>query len=312
MIYMVAARNPKNQMLEMVLTNPEKTGINVKNITGISPIGGEIYITPFGTIDGGVYAGSRVPSRNVVLTLGMYPRLKANGWLGTIEESRLITYNFFRIKDPVDLVFYTDNRQLVLTGYVESNEVDIFSDHEEATVSVICVDPWFYTVGRPDVIFDGTRGLFEFPFESEHNGTTHEELLEFGDISIDTRMTIPYEGDIKTGFVAYINFHTSNFQNIYLYNMDTRETFIIYTDRITLLTGERLGPGDEIQISTVSGDKYAYLLRNGYFTNIISAVDKNSDWFQLTKGDNVFAVACDYGVEHLNMQLVYHDRFAGI
>lgn len=312
MIYIVGARNPKNQMLEMVLTKPEQTGINVKNVTGITPIGGEIYITPFGTIDGGLYAGSRVPSRNVILTLGMWPRLKKNGTLDTIEESRLTLYNYFRIKDPIDLVFYTDNRQLIISGYTESVEVDIFSDHEEATVSIICVDPWFYTIGHPDIGFSGTRGTFEFPFSSENGSNNPDKLLEFGNVSLDTRMTIPYKGDIKTGFKATIEFYNDKFKNIYLYNMDTRETFTIYTDRINILTGRPLDYGDEIQISTVSGNKYASLLRDGKFTNIISAVDKNSDWFQLTKGDNVFAIASDYGVENINIMLNYEDRFAGI
>lgn len=312
MIYSISAWNPKHEELSMPLSYPGKSGINVKNVTGITPIGGEIYITPFGSVDGGLFAGARVPSRNIVLTLAMYPEEKKDGTLGTIEESRLKTYNFFRIKDPVDLVFYTDNRQLIISGYVESNDVDIFSDKETATISVICVDPWFHTAQYPTIGFAGSRPRFTFPFASEENGKLKENLLEFGNISIDTKMTIFYNGDVQTGFNISINFLSSNFHNIYIYNMDTRDQLRLYTDQIKLITGQELNVGDELQISTVSGEKYASLLRNGQFFNVISMVDKNSTWFQLTKGANVFAFASDNGVENIDMRFNYVDRFAGI
>lgn len=312
MIYRVGVRNPKNQIMEMILTNPEKTGINVKKITGISPADSDIYMTPFGTIDGAIYSGSRVPSRNVVLTLGMYPKERSNGRSGTIEDSRLILYNYFRIKDPIDLIFYTDNRDLILSGYVESNDVDIFSDSETATVSVLCVNPWFKTVGYPINGFVGSRGCFTFPFKSKQGGITYPDLLKFGNVSIDTRMTINYKGDITTGFQISITFLGSLFHNIYLYNMDTSERLTLYTDQIEKVTGQALDKGDEIQVSTVSGEKGAYLIRDGYIYNATYMVDKDSSWFQLSKGDNIFAYACDYGVENIDMILTYEDRFAGI
>lgn len=313
MIYSISAWNPKHEELSMPLSKPEKSGINVIKVTGITPVGGEIYITPFGNVDGGLFAGARVPSRNIVLTLGMWPEEKKDGTLGTIEESRLKTYNFFRIKETVDLVFYTDNRQLIITGYVESNDVDIFSKKETATISIICINPWFRTVGYPSISFSGSRPKFEFPFQSERYATTYEEgLLEFGNISIDTKTTIFYNGDIQTGFRVYISFVHSNFHNIYLYNMDTRERMNLYTDQIEIITGRPLDIGDELQISTVTGKKYAYLLRNGELIDIISIVDKNTDWFQLTKGANVFAFSSDYGIDAIDMRFNYEDQFAGI
>lgn len=312
MIYKIVARNPKNELLEMDIRYPEKSGINVKNITGITPTGAEIFMTPFGSIDGGIYAGSRVPSRVVTLTLGMYPEELENGEKLSIEDSRLKVYNFFRIKDWVNLVFYTSQRILQLTGYVESADTDIFSADETSTISVFCVDPWFYSATNSQISFAGIRNTFEFPFSSELNGQYIKDKLIFADISIDTRTDIMYEGDIKIGFDVSITFFGSEFHNIYFYNMDTRERMNIYTDQITKLVGSPLGTGDEIQISTVSGKKNAFLLRNGEYRNIISAIDKNADWFQLTKGHNIFAFASDEGVENISMTLRYRDAYAGI
>lgn len=312
MIYEIAARNPKGEILNMVLKRPEITGINVINVTGITPIGAEIYITPFGSIDGGLFAGARVPSRNIVLTLGMYNKENEDGTLSSIEDARRRLYNFFRIKDPVNLVFVTDTRISQANGYVESVDVDIFSDHEQATVSVICVDPWFHSESKSSIGFSGVMGEFEFPFESVEGGTNYVDLIEFGRISVDTRTSIEYNGDIETGFNIHMSFLDMDFHNIYLYNMDTRERIDIYTDKVETLTGQPLMLGDEIIISTVSGNKTCYLLRNGIFTNAISIIDKNSDWFKLTKGTNIFAFASDYGVENIVMTISFENTYGGI
>lgn len=312
MIYKIVARNPKNELLEMDIRRPEKSGINIKNITGITPMGAEIYSQPFGVLDGGLFVGSRVPSRNVVMTLGMYNEITETGETKTIEDARLKMYNFFRIKDWVNLVFYTTNRILQLTGYVESTETDIFSQEETATVSIVCVDPWFYSSDYSEFSFAGTMPLFTFPFSSKLGSTIPSERIVFGTISIDTRTDIMYDGDIQTGFNMYINFRGNEFHNIYFYNMGTRERMDIYTDQIEVLTGSPLGPGDELQISTISGQKSAYLLRDGNYKNVISIIDKNADWFQLTKGNNVFAFASDSGVEDISISLSWRDAYAGI
>lgn len=312
MIYKIVARNPKDELLEMDIRHPEKTGINVKNITGITPLGAEIYSTPFGSIDGGLFVGARVPSRNVVMTLEMYEEELVTGESKTIEDSRLKVYNFFRIKDWVNLVFYTTNRVLQLLGYVESTETDIFSDKETSTVSILCIDPWFYSSNYSQISFSGTMPMFTFPFSSVSESTIPSERLVFGNISVDTRTDIMYYGDIQTGFNMSITFMGDEFHNIYFYNMGTRERMNIYTDQVEVLTGTPLGPGDELQISTISGQKSAYLLRNGEYRNVISMIDKNADWFQLTKGNNVFAFSSDSGIENISISLNWRDAYAGI
>lgn len=303
MIKRIIARNPKNELLTMVLNDPWSTGINVKNVTGVSPIGAEIFITPFGSIDGGIFAGARVPSRNIVLTLGMLNNPS------DAEASRMVVYNYFRIKDWVNLLFITDSRTLQITGYVESVEADIFSKSEDVNVSIICVDPWFHSTTNDQIGFSGTMPMFEFEFSNE---SLTDNLLLFGDISIDTRTDVMYYGDVATGFDISITFMGDDFHNIYIYNMGTRERMNIFTDQIKAITGANLSVGDELLISTKSGQKTAYLLRNAAFINVISAIDKDADWFKLTKGNNVFAFSADSGVENIVMSFSYQDSYAGI
>lgn len=305
MIYAVSVCNPKGDSLYLTLSDPWSTGINVKNITGIGPPQSDIFTVPYGSIDGAIYAGSRVPERVITFTLGLMPHPRTK----LVETSRHVVYDFFRIKDEIGLVFFTDERPIMTYGYVESNEIDIFSEDETAVVTIKCTDPWMHTELQNLVRFSGTMPRFEFPFWSEND---QSKLIEFGDVTIDTRTVVSYQGDIQTGFEIYVDFSSNNFHNIYFYNMDTRDRFVILTDRIEASTGYPLVPGDEIQISTLSGAKTAYLLRNGMLYNIISAVDKDSTWIQLTKGDNVLAIASDYGVENIGFRIVYQNCYAGI
>lgn len=309
MIKYIIARNPKDELIQMELTNPWASGLNVKKVTGVSPVGAEIYSTPFASIDGGIFSGSRVPSRQIVMTIG----LVTNGTtIEMIEEARYTTYNFFRIKDPINLVFVTDSRILQIDGYVKDNDVDIFSENETAVITIECIDPWFYSASNTMRGFSGTMPLFSFPFSTVEGSTNPNDLIVFGNISVDTRTDILYHGDIQVGFDMAITFLSDDFHNIYFYNMQTRERMNIYTDQIEVITGTRLGIGDEIDICTISGKKNAFLLRNGQYYNIISAIDKNSDWIQLTKGNNIFAFASDYGVESIMMNLSWRNAYAGI
>lgn len=304
MIYFVEAVNSKNELLHMELRHPEKSGVNVKKITGISPIGAEVYSTPFGVVDGGLYSGSRIPSRPINLKLGMwsYPGF-------SIEDSRRVIYNWFRIKEEVQLYFQTDTRFITISGYVSDVDVDIFSENEEANITVECVDPYFYSPYIANDAIRGIRNMFEFPFE---NNSLTDRLLEFGGISKDTRYSIFYDGDISVGFRMQFSFLNDSFHNIYLYNMDTRDRLNIYTDQVERLTGTPLHKGDEIILSTLDRNKGCWLLRNGLAQNAISMVGKNSNWFKLSKGDNVFALSSDYGRENISASVTFRNAYAGI
>lgn len=309
MIKYVIAKNAKNELIQMELSNPWASGLNIQNIIGISPVAADIYSTPFASVDGGIFAGARVPSRQIVMTIAFVTNNKT---ITEIEDARHTCYNFFRIKDNVNLIFVTSNRILQIDGLVKEVDVDIFSEKETANITIECLDPWFYSADNSAKGFSGIMGTFEFPFSSEEGSENYNELLEFGEISIDTRTDVVYYGDIQTGFTMTIDFMSDDFHNIYLYNMVTRERMNIYTDQITVLTGKALGRGDQLIVTTTDGKKSVALLRGGEYINIISAIDKDSDWLQLTKGSNIFAFSSDHGVESIILNLTWRNAYAGI
>ena len=84
----------------------------------------------------------------------------------------------------------------------------------------------------------------------------------------------------------------------------------IDTDKIAAITGIAFAPGDDIIISTIKGDKYVRLLRNGFYINIISALAKDADWLQITPGDNIFDFTTDSAETKTNLMVTFSYRKA--
>lgn len=135
--------------------------------------------------------------------------------------------------------------------------------------------------------------------------------IEMGSIENLKERSIWYDGDAETGILIQIH-AIGSAEHIVIYNTGTRERMILDTDKLATLTGEGIVQGDEITISTVKGDKYIRLLRNGVQYNILNILDKNSDWFQLAKGDNIFTYTATYGASNLQFRILNNIAFEGI
>ena len=69
----------------------------------------------------------------------------------------------------------------------------------------------------------------------------------------------------------------------------------ISDEAVTAIVGSSITAGDDIEICTMVGQKSITLSRAGTTYNILNAVDKNSDWFMLKKGDNIFSYTIEVG-----------------
>lgn len=302
MIRSVTVTNHNRESLKLDLYYPETSGIIVESIDGMGPPKANINSNEVATIDGGIFTSARMQQRNLVLKLGMM-------FDPIIEDSRLRIYKYFPIKKQVTLDFVTDYRQAYCTGYVESNEPDIFSKHETAQVSIICPDPYFYERSQEEVAFSGVHPLFEFPF---WNDSLTEPLIEFGEIREDNRAIIDYKGDVDTGVYITCHVMSGTVENLTIWNVGTREHMRIDTQKITRLTGITFGQGDDIEINTKTGEKSIRLLHDGKYHNIISCIEKDANWFQLTTGFNTFTFVADHGENNLKMTFTYRNAYGGI
>lgn len=303
MIQSVTVINYLGEVLELDLMNPEKSGFVVKSIKGLGPSKGVINTTVVSTNDGTIYNSARKSQRNIVIQLGFL-------WHDTIEDTRHLTYKYFPVKKMVTLVFKTDRRKCMTTGYVESNEPDIFSKNSGCQISVICPDPLFYSVNSDSsnvAVFNGIEPTFEFEFENEGMIDT----IEFGDIQNKTENVVVYNGDDEVGIRITI-YALGPASNITIYNSVTREMMRIDTSKIEALTGSGIVARDEIVVCTVKGNKGITLLREGKTTNILNCLGKNVDWFQLSKGDNVFAYSAENGASNLQFRIENDVVYEGV
>ena len=304
MIKKITVTNYLGDSLALDLADPYASGFAVKSVTGLGPVKATINTTEVATTDGTVYNSARLSSRNIVISLSYL-------WKPTIEHIRQLSYKYFPIKKKVTLLIETDNRIAKIDGYVESNDPTIFSKDEGSDISIICPNPFFYAVGESAeniTTFSSTESLFEFPF---CNDSLISDTLEMGSILNFTDKIVTYDGDYEVGVTIHI-YSLGPATNISIYNTGTREMMKINTDKLESIIGSGLIAGDEIEIGTCQGNKYIKFLRDGESTNILNCLDKDTDWFKLAKGDNVFAFSADTGANNLQFKIRNQVIYEGI
>lgn len=302
MIKSLTVTNFLGESVKIILDEEDpEHGLIIYDITGIGSPKANINTSSMATADGSLYNSSRAEERNIVLKLllAFSPR---------IEDARHRTYQYFPVKKEVELLFETDNRELKIKGYVESNDPDIFTNREIVQISMICPDPFFYSLRGEATVFSGIVPLFEFIFSNE---SLNENLIEMGSIETQTEKTVHYSGDADVG--VKITIHALGpVKNITIYNVRTRESMSIDTNKIEKFTGSKFDSGDDIIITTMRGNKNALLLRNGHYTNILNCLNRDCDWFRLEKGDNIFAYTAEEGSEDLYFMVENDIAYEGV
>lgn len=301
MIKSITVTNYLGESLTIPMSKSESTGFILHDITGLGPPKADIHMSEVATNDGAKYNSARANKRNIVLPMYFTA-------IPTIEDARQKSYKYFPNKRPVTLTFIMDNRECQITGYVESNEPDIFSDREGCEVSIICPNPYFTSLMDTVTSFSGVTDEFEFPFSNE---SLMENLISFGAITVKAENIVHYDGDAENGVQIRI-LASATVKNITIYNVDTRGTMHIYHDKLVALTGSGIVKGDEIIISTVKAAKTVTLLRNGQTTNILNCIDRKDEWFTLAKGDNIFAYTADEGSDYLLFVVDHMTLYEGI
>jgi len=70
--------------------------------------------------------------------------------------------------------------------------------------------------------------------------------------------------------------------------------------------------GDSITINTRQGEKSVTLHRAGTDINLIGNMQRNSTWFVLQPGDNIFTTAADDGAENMMIVFTVIDQYQGV
>lgn len=244
-------------------------GFFVKDIDGLDPVKANIVSSGFANQDGEMYQASRREKRNVVMKLG----LEFGPRTGTIRDLRKQLYNFCMPKTEVQLRFIDDEDPSVyIVGRVEACDVPLFVQDPEATLSILCFNPDFFD-----------------PTIQQISTSTTSDTSEFGMV---------YEGTIETGFIFSLAVNRS-VDEVTIYSR-TPEGVLTSLQFIAPLVA-----GDVLEISTVSGSKWAKLTRAGSTGSILYGVSPYANWINLFPGQNYIRVYAEgagipYTIEYTN------------
>lgn len=280
---MLAVENDKKERLEVT----RHEGYAITDVKGLTPPSANINTTAMAGSDGSAYNSASLNNRNIVITLYI---------VSDIERNRQRLYKFFRIKRQCRLFFESDNRRVYIDGYVETIDATIFAQTQQVQISLICERPYFKNVKATIYDFSWTTSAFEFPFSIEESG------IEFSSSNSVSSVDVVNGGENEVGVEITLT-ATGTVLNPTISNVTTGGKFPLNVE---------LKAGDEIVITTHTGNKRVTLFKDGEETNIMNTIGKNPDWFALDIGDNIFAYSADYGGEYLSVTIKLTEEFAGV
>lgn len=304
MIETISVTNYLGENFEFELAFPEKSGFAITKVDGLSPGKATINMDEAATTDGNRFNSARISSRNIVLTIRLL-----DGYGYSIEELRKTLYRCFSLKRELTLRIKSETRYVEIQGYVETNEISIFTKTSTATISIICPDPFFYSSGENGTVYTSFSGVapeFEFVFSNE---SLAEKKIEVGRIENSMERVIIYDGDVSVGMKISIHVvGEAEIGNINIYNVLTREFMTIDVAKVATFTGGKITIGDDIIINTSKGKKSIRLIRAGETYNILNCINRDASWFQLSQGDNIFAYTVDSESGSSSLQFIMENR----
>lgn len=303
MIESLKVTNHLGESLVMELRNPEQSGFLIAHVDGFAAPKANVNTTDMAGQDGAKFNSSKVNIRNIVLTIVLQPYAQH-----TVEDLRIKLYKYFPIAKRIKLEVRSENRYAYVYGYIEDNPVNIWSSRVATQISILCPDPFFYSVSAFYVPISGISPLFTFPFSNE---STSEPLLELSEYIVSPLVNIPYTGDKITGVITRIHF-LGDAENITLFNDTNGKQLTIDTSFITDFTPAYFVEGDEIYVSSVVGNKYVRFLRGGIYYNILNSLNTDFEWITLSAGENLIGYTAETTPENLQITIEYQKLYEGV
>lgn len=282
-MYDLKVKNNKGEVLDLTTSN----NYTIYKINGLTPPKAVISSSVNATVDGMKVSNVRINSRNIVLYMSIE---------GEIETNRLALYKYFPPKSTVTLYFKNDSRDVCIDGVVELIECNLFTNKQIAQISIICAEPYFKAVDDLVTVFSDISSLFSFPFSIAESG------IELSSITPNLRKSILNVGDISTGVIIEL-FAVGSVVNPVIYNAFTGEHLKV---NYTLKAGEKL------VIDTNKGKKAITLVRAGVKINAIGFMSPDSQWLELSSGDNVFTYNADEGTSNLQISFTTSILYGGV
>ena len=241
----------------------------------------------------GVYIDSTTLEQRVVAISGWvigntYDELKANKAVLNKLINPLHTVEAV-VQDKYKLNFKPDFSVKYSASYEENNEVLC-----KFLIQGTCADPMFTTKDKQTALIASIIPKFRFPLVIPQNNGILMGLREPSLLA-----TLNNGGDIDTGLLITFSC-TSTVTNPSLLNVDTREFIKI---------NKTMSAGEQIIVSTGSGEKYIKGIVSGEESNYFKYMDFDSTWLQLHTGENILKYDADDNVDGLEVLISFFPKY---
>lgn len=261
----------------------------IVDIDGINPPKATINTSQLALIDGAQFNSAKLGMRTINVAFVIQNDAAAN---------RVNVYKVLKTKHPVNVYYKSETRDVYISGYVESVEVDYGGNPQKISVAVLC--PYPYWQAAQSIVNDlsSVIGMFHFAFAS-----TETPELVFGYIDPIVSIEVENGGDIETGIIIEL-YASEAIENPKVIDYETGEYIQLE------MTMEQ---ADLITIDTRIGHKTATLLRDGATSSVFNAVAKGSTWLQLAIGGSTFTYTADGGAATgLSVKISHTNIYEGV
>lgn len=262
-------------------------------VDGIYKVESNITISNSNLIDGGIFQGSNITSRNIVLTV----RDKDNH-----KDNREFLYRLFKPNSEGVLRYFENDDVKRINYYVESIDVTGVYSSRQATISLMCADPFFYDNEETVKYLAEWRGSFEF----EHQFTSSKEEIGYRSLvkSLNIQNLTPRD---DVGLNIEIT-SVGAAKNLKITNVEQNKTISIGTDEKPF----NMVAGDIVNIVTEKGNKNVTLTREGVTIGINNYLSEDSEFIQLGVGNNHIGYDASEGVSNLSFKIAYTFKYNGV
>lgn len=273
MLTRVEVRTRQGTLLNLPLEDVSN-GYILTEVEGLDPVKATLVSSSFANQDGAQFHNARREARNMKLKLDLEPDYITT----TVESLRRNLYSYFMPKKEVDLTLvFEDGLEVDITGRVESNDAPLFTKEPAVDVSLMCMKPDF--IDPIPVIISGTS------------------------TELTTETDIQYVGNIETGFVLTLTLDRD--ESAFTIYLRTPDNYVHQMDFAYPMLS-----GDIVRVSTVSGNKGAWLTRAGVETSVLHGLPPQTEWVELEEGLNKLRIYATGTA--LPYTLEYVTRYGGL
>lgn len=251
--------------------------IFVRGISGIEPVTANVVTKEYNRVDGEYFVNSRLPKRNIVMTLG----------LNNVDVALPLIYGYMMTKQKVTLKFEMDgypNKPVYIEGHIEAAPYDHFTQDPEVQVSVICPKPNFKSAV---FTIEGTSG-------------DDPDVIEF-----------EYQGNQISGFELEMPMGGTGIDGDLIVEVGTGELDI--SPRQFKLDDAVISGTKTFYLNTKKSEKSVHAeVPGSTFISMLYKMNLFSFWLTLWPGTNSFRVNTPGDANPRDWTLTYVEEFGGI